>query len=79
MNYTIEFVDKISNLGKDKRIKDLVAYESAHEIDVNYKKLSVVLKDDKRIVFGVLNAFTAFAEINVDDIWVDSLPMERIW
>jgi hypothetical protein len=44
MKYTIEFVDKISHVDEDKMTKDLVAYESALEIDVNYKKLSVVLK-----------------------------------
>lgn len=43
--------------------KDLVSYESAHEIDENYKKFSVVLKDENGTIFGVLNAFTAFAEI----------------
>jgi ribosomal protein S18 acetylase RimI-like enzyme len=72
MNYTIEFVDKISDLEEDKMTKDLVAYESAHKIDVNYKTFSVVLRDGSGVVFGVLNAFTAFAEIYVDDIWVDA-------
>ncbi|HEV8051451.1 MAG TPA: GNAT family N-acetyltransferase [Parachlamydiaceae bacterium] len=72
MNYTIEFVDKISDLEEDKMTKDLVAYESANEIDVNYKKFSVVLKDEMGNAFGVLNAFTAFAEVYVDDIWVDA-------
>lgn len=72
MNYSIEFLDKISDVEEDKMTKDLVAYESFHGIDVNYKKFSVVLKDDKGTTFGVLNAFTAFAEIYVDDIWVDT-------
>ncbi|MDP1880771.1 MAG: GNAT family N-acetyltransferase [Parachlamydiaceae bacterium] len=72
MNYKIEFVDKISDAEEAKMTKDMVAYERAHGIDVNYKKFSIVLRDDKEIVFGVLNAFTAFAEIYVDDIWVDT-------
>lgn len=72
MNYTIEFVDKISDIEEDKMTKDLIAYESVHEIDVNYKKFWVVLKDSNGIVFGALNAFTAFAEIYVGDIWVDT-------
>lgn len=71
MNYSIAFVDKISDLEEDKMSKDLVAYESSQGIDVNYKKFSIVLKDDKGTVLGVLNAFTAFAEIYIDDIWVD--------
>lgn len=72
MNYTIEFVDKISHAEEERMTKDLVVYESAHGIDVNYKKFSVVLKDENGTVFGVLNAFTAFAEVYVDDIWVDT-------
>ena len=72
MNYTIEFVEKISHAEEERMTKDLVAYESSHEIDVNYKTFSLVLKDDNGIVFAVLNAFTAFAEIYVDDIWVDA-------
>lgn len=72
MNYTIELVDKISPAEEEKMTKDMVAYENAHGIDVNYKKISIVLKDEKQNVFGVLNAFTAFSEVYVDDIWVDS-------
>jgi len=39
---------------------------------VNYKKFVLVLKDELGNAFGVLNAFTAFSEIYVDDMWVDS-------
>lgn len=51
MNYTIEFVDKISDAEEEKMTKDLVAYESAHGIDVNYKKFSVVIDE---IVLNIL-------------------------
>jgi len=40
-------------------------------IDVNYKKFAVVLTDDDGNPFGVLNAFTAFSEVYIDDLWVD--------
>jgi hypothetical protein len=53
MNYTIEFVDKISHAEEERMTKDLVAYESAHEIDVNYKMFSMVLKDDNGIVCSI--------------------------
>lgn len=71
-DFFIEFVDKLSSVEEDKMTKDLVTYESSHGIDVNYKKFSVVLKDDNGIVLAALNAFTAFAEIYVDDMWVDT-------
>lgn len=41
-------------------------------IDVNYKKFALVLKDESGNTMGVLNAFTAFSEVYVDDMWVDS-------
>lgn len=72
MNYTIEFMDILSKDIEEKMTKDLVEYESSHGIDVNYKKFALVLKDESGNALGVLNAFTAFSEIYVDDMWVDS-------
>lgn len=71
-NYHIEFTEMLSEEIQEKMSQDLVAYESSHGIDVNYKKFSLVLKDDLSNVLGVLNAFTAFSEIYVDDMWVHS-------
>lgn len=68
-------IEEISELPKDvenKMREDLVAYEASHGIDVNYKRFSLILKNESREVLGVLNAFTAFSEIYIDDIWVDS-------
>lgn len=70
-NYTVEFVDKLSEDIEEKMRKDLVEYESTHGIDVNYRKFSVILKDETGCVIGVLCAYTAFAEIYVEDLWVD--------
>ncbi len=68
----IEFVDKLSKDVDEKMQKDLVKYESSHGIDVNYKKFSIVAKDNNGTPIGVVNAYTAFAEVYVDDIWVDT-------
>src|SRR4029079_17324171 len=72
MNYKIEFTDILSEDIEEKMRKDLVEYESSHGIDVNYKKFVLVLKNESGNALGVLNAFTAFSEIYVDDMWVDS-------
>ena len=70
--YKIAFVDEL-NEELNKRMSDgFIAYEASQRIDVNYKRLSVVISNEKHIVCGVINAYTAFAEIYVDDIWVDS-------
>lgn len=71
-DYIIEFVDELSKEVDEKMQKDLVKYESSHGIDVNYKKFSIVAKDKDRALIGVLSAYTAFAEVYIDDIWVDT-------
>lgn len=68
---TIEFVDKLSQDVEEKMEKEFIEYERDHGIDVNYKRCSVILRDCRGCVRGAINAYTAFAEIYVDDIWVD--------
>lgn len=68
---TIEFIDKLPPEIEEKMRKDLVEYESSHGIDVNYRRFSMIAKDVNGIPIGVINAFTAFAEVYIDDFWVD--------
>lgn len=70
--YQIRFVDEIDENTEKRMTKDLVAYETSHSIDVNYRRFSVIMYNAQEEIFAVLNAYTAFAEIYVDDIWVDS-------
>lgn len=70
-NIRVKFVEHLSEEIEEKMRRDLIAYENSHGIDVNYKTFSIVLTDDQNNAFGVLNAFTAFAEVYVDDLWVD--------
>jgi len=71
-DYKVEFTDALPEDVEGRMIKDLVAYESSYGIDVNYKKFSLILRAKSGNVLGVLNAFTAFSEIYVDDMWVGS-------
>ena len=75
--YKIEFTNELSDEIEEKMRQDLVAYESSHGIDVNYKKFSLILRDESGNVLGVLNAFTAFSEIYIDDMWVDSAHRKK--
>lgn len=67
-NIKIAFVDSISDELDKCMTEGFTAYETSHGIDVNYKRLSVVLSNEKNIVYGVMNTYTAFSEIYVDDI-----------
>tara|TARA_R110002110_G_C13469647_1_gene720019 strand:- start:627 stop:1082 length:456 start_codon:yes stop_codon:yes gene_type:complete len=67
-----EFKDKLPE-NIDKVMHDeLVAYEYRHGIICNYKPFSIILKINEGKAIGVLNGYTAFAEIYVDDLWIDS-------
>lgn len=69
---TIEFVDKLPDSLDAKMEKDLIKYENSHGINVNYKRFSLIASNLSGDPIGVINAYTAFAEIYVDDIWVDN-------
>ena len=69
-SFKIEVVDNLVDAIEEKMQHDLVAYESSHGIDVNYKKFALVLTDQNGDAIGVLNAYTAFSEIYIDDMWV---------
>lgn len=49
--------------------------EAARGIICGYKKFTLVARDEGSSIVGVLQAYTAFAEVYVDDIWV--LPSMR--
>lgn len=70
-SYHVEYVEKISKSIQKKMQKDLIDYESSHGIDVNYHPFALILRNKSKDVIGVLQAYTAFAEIYVDDLWVD--------
>ena len=71
-HYKIQFTDILPQTIEEQIRKDLATYESSHGIDVNYKKFSLILRDKSDHVLAVLNAFTAFSEVYIDDMWVDS-------
>lgn len=57
---------------QEKMSYDLALYEQGHGINVGYKPFSIILSDDHEEAMGVLKAYTAFAEIYIEDLWVDS-------
>lgn len=66
----IEIVDEVDEHTEEKMRQGFIKYELANQIDVNYKKFSLVLSE-QNVVLGILHAFTAFSEIYVEDLWVD--------
>lgn len=68
----ISYVDQLPPELENIMRMDLGAYENDQGIDVNYKPFALVLYDDTGHAIGVLNAYSAFAEIYVSDLWVST-------
>ena len=69
-NIKVHMVDKIDDEIARKMRDSFVELETKNLIDVNYKKFSLVMSRNT-IIMGILNAYTAFGEIYVDDLWID--------
>ena len=71
-DYSIELMDSLPKDIEETMSKDVVAYERNNGVDVNYKRFSLALFTKSGEAFGVLNAYTVFTEVYVDDLWVDA-------
>ena len=68
--FEIKFSDHLSKEISDKRDQGHTEYETLNNINCNYKKFAIVIRNEEG-VFGVLEGYTAFAEVYIDDLWVD--------
>jgi ribosomal protein S18 acetylase RimI-like enzyme len=71
-NFNVEFLDTLPDALDEKIHQGHVENESSHGIICNYKKFYLVTKDETQNTVGALTAYTAYSEIYVDDMWVDS-------
>ncbi len=63
-------VDQIPILVKEKMEKELISYEISHGIDINYKCFSLLLEENDQVI-RLLNGYSAFTEIYIDDMWIE--------
>jgi ribosomal protein S18 acetylase RimI-like enzyme len=70
-DHRIEFLDQLPADVDGKVQRGHVNDEAGHGIVCDYKPFSLVVRSAAGDAIGVLSAYTAFAEIYVDDIWVD--------
>ena len=45
-------------------------YEQSHSVEINYQRF-VLTAEENDVVVGVLIGYTAYAEVYIDDLWVD--------
>lgn len=53
------------------------AYEAQHGVICNYSPFAITLSDETGGVIGALKGYTAYAEIYVDDLWVEQSHRRR--
>lgn len=70
-DFKIEYAETISDEIGEKVHQGHVLYEASHGISCNYRLFSLVAKNAKGEVVGLLTAYTAYAEIYLDDIFID--------
>lgn len=68
----IELIDALPDNIEQQMRYDLIKYETSQGVDVNYKPFHLVLFEEDKTI-GVLSAYTAFAEMYIDDLCVDSV------
>lgn len=67
----IKYTDQVSQAVTDKMNSGHEKYEREQGVEINFSRFAFILADEEGEVFGALNAYTAYSEIYVEDLWVD--------
>ena len=51
-------------------------YEKEQGVAINYQRFSFIAEDNGQVI-GVLDGYTAYAEVYIDDLWVDEDSRNR--
>jgi GNAT superfamily N-acetyltransferase len=62
---------ELSSEAQERMEKGFAEHEKEHDIQINYSKVVLTLVDKQGTPLGALIAFTWYAEIYVDDLWID--------
>ncbi len=71
-DYRIEFVDVLPAQTEREVTRQHEAYETRHGVVCGYTAFSLILRDGAGETVGALSAYSAYAEIYVDDVWIDA-------
>ncbi len=76
-DYSIEFVDVLPAATERDVARQHQAYEADHGVVCDYTPFSVMLRNRAGKTVGALSAYSAYAEIYVDDVWIDAAYRQR--
>jgi GNAT superfamily N-acetyltransferase len=67
----ISFTKPLSDTTRQKMDAGLQAYSKSHDIWVDYQPFALELMDEQGKVIGVLEAFSSYSCVCIQDLWVD--------
>ena len=70
-NLKISFVEQISKEANARMETGLKEYSTSHGINVDYKPFALELFDERGEVIGVLEAFSSYSSIYINELWID--------
>ena len=70
-NVKISLVGKITEETRTKMEVGLKEYETSHGINVDWKPFALELLNERGDVIGVLEAFSSYSSIHINDLWID--------
>lgn len=70
--FKISHVEQLSEATRSKMENGLKAYEISHGINVAYKPFALELFSDDNETIGVLEAFSSYSSIHINDLWIDA-------
>lgn len=71
-NRNIEIIDSVPIGIEQAMVRGHEEYETSHGVVCAYRSFCLVFRTDGGDVIGALHAYTAYAEIYVEDLWVDA-------
>ena len=76
-DHTIEFLDALPVETERKIANQHEAYETGRGVECRYTPFSLILRDAAGEIVGALSAYSAYAEVYVDDVWIDAGSRNR--
>ncbi len=71
-DHSVTFMDSLPSEVADIVSRGHVDYEAGHGILCGFKGFAIVAQNRFGAPLGVLSGYTAYAEVYVDDLWVDA-------
>ncbi|MCH9757124.1 MAG: GNAT family N-acetyltransferase [Gammaproteobacteria bacterium] len=67
----IEFTQQLSDTTRQKMSEGLLSYEKSHGVNVDWQPFALELFDEQGEVIGVLESFSSYSCIHIQDLWID--------